>query len=149
MKQTANRMRSRPVSTRATLVGSSVVEMIGTCFIMGILFSITVPMFMVIARERRTSEQRQFALQHAANLLEQTAARKWSELEPGELALPEAEQGLQSVLPGLERSLLVKQTPDETTSRQVIASVRWRSDSGQPVSPLELSTWIYPTKEVR
>ena len=39
--------------------GFTLVEMIGTCFVLGILFSITVPMFMVVARERRSTEQRQ------------------------------------------------------------------------------------------
>ena len=128
--------------------GFTIVEMIGSCVILGILFSITVPMFLVIARERRTTEQRQFALQHAANLLEQASAHQWSELEPGPLTMADADKDLESVLPGLDRTLVVKQNEGEPPSRQIVASVRWKNHTGQLVPPLQLSAWVYPTDEV-
>ena len=128
--------------------GFTIVEMIGTCILLGVLFSITVPMFVIIARERRSTEQRQFALQHAANLLEHPTTRRWSELEPGSLKLPEATADLQAVLPGMERTLIVRQIDGEIPSRQIVASIRWQGSAGQMVSPIQLSTWVFPTKEI-
>ncbi len=121
-------------------------ELVGTCLLLGMLFSMTVPLLLVIARERRSTEQRQFALQHAANLLEYATARQWAELVPGEQNLPEADADLQSILPGLERSLVVDPVTGELPTRRIVVSVRWQSSSGPLVSPLRLSTWVYDTK---
>ena len=127
--------------------GFTIVELIATCLLLGVLFSITVPMFAVVARERRSTEQRQFALQHAANLLEHATSRPWSEIPVGELNLPDADPDLQIVLPSLERTLVVKQIEGQPESRQIIASIQWQGSSGQMVSPLRVSAWVYPTKE--
>ena len=129
--------------------GFTIVEMIGTCLLLGILLSMTVPMLLLVAHERRSTEQRQFALQHAANLLENASARGWSALPAGSLTLPDADSELQGILPGLERSLVVVEHHEgEVHSRQVTASIRWQSRSGNLVAPLRLSTWVHPTKEV-
>jgi type II secretory pathway pseudopilin PulG len=120
-------------------------ELIGTCLLLGVLFSITVPMLLIVARERRSTEQRQLALQHAANLLERATQRGWSDLPPGDLAVPAADADLQIVLPGLERSLKVKQLEGERESRQITATLRWQTRAGPMASPLTLSAWVYPT----
>jgi len=129
--------------------GFTLVEMIGTCLLMGILLSMTVPMLLVVARERRSTEQRQFALQHVSNLLERTSQRDWSELEPGEVSLQEVDEELRQVLPDLEQKLLIQQVEGETDAIQVIASLRWKNAAGQFVAPIRLSTWLYQMKEVR
>ena len=128
--------------------GFSLIEMIGTCLLLGILFSITVPMLLVVARERRATEQRQCALQHATNLLERTTSQSWTDLEPGEVSLEPADTDLQTILPGLERSIIVKQVEGELVSRQIVASIRWQNRAGQIVAPLQLSAWVYPPREV-
>ena len=128
--------------------GFTLVEMIGTCLLLGVLFAITVPMLVLVARERHSTEQRQFALQHAANLLEQSAMRDWAELDSGELSLSDADSDLQAMLPGLERSLVVTPGENDLESRQITATVRWRNRAGDLVAPLRLSAWVYPTKEV-
>lgn len=123
-------------------------EMIGTCVLLGILMSMTVPIFAIIARERRATEQRQFALQTATNLLEFASGRSWSELTPGELAVPAASSDTQTVLPGFEQSLVVQQFEGPEESRQITAVVRWKDHSDQFVTPVQLSSWVYPMKEV-
>jgi prepilin-type N-terminal cleavage/methylation domain-containing protein len=128
--------------------GFTIVEMLATCLLLGILFSMTIPMLLLVARERHSTEQRQFALQHVANLLEQATTQKWADLKPGELPLPEPDADLQLLLPGLERSLVVKASDDDTDSRQLSASIRWQNKAGDFVSPIRLSTWVQATKEV-
>ena len=128
--------------------GFTIIEMIGTCLLLGILFSMTLPMLLVVARERRSAEQRQFALQQAANLLEEAVQRDWSDLQPGELKVPDPANDLQAVLPGLQQKLVVKQLADEFDTRQIIASIRWQNRAGELVSPLRLSAWVHSMKEV-
>lgn len=126
--------------------GFTIVEMLGTCLLLTVLFGMTVPMLLLVAKERRSTEQRQFALQHAANLLENAVARE-SELIEGELPLPDADADLKEILPGLERTLIVKQLEGGSEPRQITASIRWRNRAGDLVAPLRLSAWVHPKKE--
>ena len=128
--------------------GFTIIEMIGTCLLLGILFSMTIPMLLLVSRERRSAEQRQFAVQHATNLLEEAVQRGWSDLEPGELKVPNPDRDLQAVLPGLQQTLVVKQLADEFETRQIIASIQWQNRAGELVSPLRLSAWVHSMKEV-
>ncbi|MEI8017921.1 MAG: type II secretion system protein [Schlesneria sp.] len=128
--------------------GFTIIEMIGTCLLLGILFSMTLPMLLLVARERRSAEQRQFALQQVANLLEEAVQRDWSDLQPGELKVPDPTNDLQAVLPGLQQTLVVKQIADEFDTRQIIASIRWQNRAGELVSPLRLCAWVHLMKEV-
>lgn len=128
--------------------GFTIVEMLGTCLLLTILFGMTVPMLLLVAKERRSTEQRQFALQHAANLLENAIAREPSELKEGEIPLPDPDADLEEILPGLERTLIVKQTEGNSEPLQITASIRWRNRAGDLVAPLRLSAWVHPLKEV-
>jgi len=123
--------------------GFTLIELIGTCILLGVLFSVTVPMLLIVARERHSNEQRQFAMQQAANLLELASTRSWSDLAPGELVVPELDADLRTVLPDVEQSLVSVATEGDLDSRQIIASIRWRHRSGQLLPPVELSTWVF------
>lgn len=129
--------------------GFTLVELMGTCFLLGILFSMTIPAFVIIARERRSTQQRQMALQHATNLLEQSAARAWADLVPGDQTISAASPDLLAVLPGMEQYLTVKPFPDEPAGRQVTATVRWQNHTGRMDSSVQLSAWVFQTKEAR
>lgn len=135
-----------PVSERK---GFTLTEMAGTCLLMVLVFTTTIPMLQVVAHERRSTEQRQFALQHAANLLERTTQQEWSKLTPGAVALQDAEEELRLILPGLEQQVSVHEVAGEAQARQIVASVRWKNKTGEYVQPLKLSTWRYQIDEVR
>lgn len=124
----------------------TIVELVGTCFLMGIMLTVTVPMLLVVARERRALEQRQFALQHLENLLERTVSHPGSDLTIGKQELPEADADLLAILPGMERSLVIKPIEGEQSAQLVVASIRWQTAQGGLNRPMQLSAWIYPTK---
>ena len=80
--------------------GFTILELVGTCFLLGVMFTITVPMLMIVARERRSTEQRQFALRHLENLLEETTSRPAAELAIGEQPLADPDPDLTAIGPG-------------------------------------------------
>lgn len=127
--------------------GFTLIELISTCILLGVVFSVSIPLLTVVAHERRSAEQRQFALQHATNLLERTTIKNWSQLAVGEQALTDAPTDVQSLLPGLERQIEVKELSGEPRSKQVAVSVRWKNRTGQLVAPIRLSAWVYPIGE--
>lgn len=137
-----------PWGSHGPRAGFTIVEAIGACLLLGILLSMTVPMLLLVARERRATEQRQVALQHIANLLEETVARDWNEIPAGELKLPDASPELVSILPGLERTLSATQSSEAPNQKQVTATIRWQNQAGQLVTPIQLSAWKFPATEV-
>lgn len=139
--QRDDRNRKSFMATRTA--GFTLVELIGTCVILGSVFSIVVPMMLIVARERRSTEQRQFAMQHATNLLEDSTSLTWDKLSPGELSLPTASEDLIAVLPDLQRSLVVRQVENDLPARQIVATVRWRNTSGKMDSGVKLSSWVF------
>ena len=127
--------------------GFTLIELIATCILLGAVFSVSIPLLTVVAQERRSAEQRQFALQHATNLLERATVNGWSQMPVGEQSLTAAPTDVQTLLPGLERQVEVKELSETPRSKQVTVSIRWKSRSGQFVSPIRLSAWIYESGE--
>ena len=127
--------------------GFTLIELISTCILLGVVFSVSVPLLMLVAQERKSAEQRQFAIQHAANLLEHVTAKSWAELSTGEQELTAAPDDLPIVLPGLERHIEVQELKEEPRSKQVAVSIRWKNRSGQLVAPIRLSAWVYANGE--
>jgi prepilin-type N-terminal cleavage/methylation domain-containing protein len=129
--------------------GFTLIELIATCILLGVVFSVSIPLLTVVAKERRSAEQRQFALQHVANLLEHAMTKGWAELPVGNQELASAPPEVQTLLPGLERQIEVKELSETPPSRQVTASIRWKGRSGEFVAPIQLSAWVYPSEEAQ
>jgi hypothetical protein len=128
--------------------GATILELVATCILLGVVFSVSVPLLTVVARERRSAGQRQFAMQHAGNLLERTVARGWSNLSAGPQVIAPADSELESLLPGLEQRAEVRSLGEELDTKLVTVSIRWRNRAGQLIAPVQLSAWVHPTMEV-
>jgi prepilin-type N-terminal cleavage/methylation domain-containing protein len=125
--------------------GFTIVELICTLILLGVVFTVTISVLTAVGRERRSTEQRQYALQHAANLLEHATAQDWSKLPEGPQELPTASADLQALLPELDQRLEVTKATEG--AKRLTVSVRWKNRHGQLVSPLQLTTWVYPIEE--
>lgn len=134
--------RSRHVCRR----GFTIVELISTLILLGVVFVVTISLLTAVGRERRSTEQRQYALQHVANLLEHATAQGWSKLPEGPQELASVSVDLQALLPELDQRLEVAKATDANAKR-LTASVRWKNRHGQFVSPIQLTTWVYPIEE--
>lgn len=134
--------RSKHVCRR----GFTIVELISTLILLGVVFAVSISLLSAVGRERRSTEQRQYALQHVANLLEHATAQGWSKLQEGPQELGPASADLQALLPELDQQLVVAKATDANAKR-LIASIRWKNRHGQFVSPIQLTTWVYPIEE--
>lgn len=132
-----------PAFSIARPQGFTLIELISASILLAILFSTALPMFVLVARERHSAQQRQLALQQVTNLLEQARQRPWSELEPGTLPVPDLEPHLKVALPGIEQALFVQSIENERDSRQIIATVRWKDQGNQFITPIRMSSWVF------
>lgn len=142
-----SRDRLRRDGTLTQQRGFTLIELIATCTLLGVVFTVAIPLLLLVAQERRSADQRQFAMQHAANLLERTTATGWKGLAVGDLELPAPPDDLVTLLPGLERRVEVKDLADTLRSKHVTASIRWKNRTGEYGPPIRLSAWVYSTEE--
>lgn len=136
--------RSRQWASRRR--GISLVELIATVILLGVIFTVSISTLAVVARQRRSTEQRQFALQHATNLLERSVTRGWSQLAAGTLPTEPASADVRAVLPEIEHRVDVTENSQDFDSRRVTVLVRWKSSEGRSPTSVRLSTWVYPTE---
>ncbi len=134
---------SRPTDRRRAF---TIVELIGTLILLGVVFTVSVSVLVAVARERKNTTQRQHALQHANSLLEHATAKNWSDLAVGLQAIPPASSDLQALLPGIDQRLEVSE-PAADRSKQLTVSIRWKNQQGQAVAPIQLDAWVYPSEE--
>lgn len=128
--------------------GFTIVELIGTLVLLGAVFTCSIAVLVAIARERRSTEQRQHALQYANHLLEHATARPFAELTTGRQQLPEASADLVALLPELDQQLEFSE-PAEDGARRLVVSIQWKNQQGRLVAPVQLVTWVYPTGKVQ
>lgn len=124
----------------------TIVELIGAMILLGVVFTVSISVLVAVTRERKNTAQRQHALQHANSLLEHATARSWSNLAAGVQEIPSASSELQSLLPGMDQRLEVSE-PGSDKSKQLTVSIRWKNVQGQPVAPIKLVAWVYPSEE--
>lgn len=140
----AMRANSRSRQPRQARRGITIVELVAALVLLGVAYSLTVSMLASVALQRRSAEQQQVALQHAANLLERTAARSWADLPTGRLSTPDPPANLTAVLPELDQRVEVTETKQDENAKRVTVTLSWRNRAGQIVAPVQLTTWIYP-----
>ncbi len=134
---------SRPTDRRRAF---TIVELIGTLILLGVVFTVSVSVLVAVARERKNTTQRQHALQHANSLLEHATASNWSDLKVGLQEIPPASSDLQALLPGIDQRFEVSE-PGSDRSKQLTVSIRWTNQQGQAVAPIQLVAWVYPSEE--
>lgn len=137
----------RPIAF-AVRRGFTVVELLSALVLIGVVFTVSISLLLAVAHERRFAQQRQFAMQHAANLLERSTARGWAGLADGPQPIEPAHADLTDLLPELDRRIDVTSTSEDFDARRVTVSIRWKNRTGQFVAPIRLTAWVYPP-EVR
>jgi hypothetical protein len=114
--------------------------------LLGVIFSVFVPMLLTIAHERRDAVREQVALQHVANVLEAVTLLPWDELkEP--LTGPELPSDQRRLFVDLEQTLSVAEVEGTPTSKRVTVSLVWKHRSGQRTAPLTLHGWVSAPQE--
>lgn len=123
--------------------GMMMVELAVAGALVGTLLVVCLQLFSAAAAQRRVADQQQCALVELSNIMEQIAARPWSELTTAMLTQEKLPPMADSQLPGAELKIEVSLLPDEPKAIRITATLRWKDRSGQLVAPVALTTWRY------
>jgi hypothetical protein len=114
--------------------------------LLGVIFSVFVPMLLTIAHERRDATREQIALQHAANVLEAVTLRPWAELQEP-VTGPELSAEQLRIFDELKQSVSISDVEGTPASKRVTVSLTWKHRSGQRTAPLMLHGWVTAPQE--
>jgi Tfp pilus assembly protein PilE len=123
--------------------GMMMVELAVAGALVGTLLVVCLQLFSATAAQRRVADQQQCALVELSNIMEQIAARPWSELTAAMLTQEKLPPMADSQLPGAELKIEISLLPDEPKAKRITATLRWKDRSGQLVAPVALTTWRY------
>jgi len=135
-EQKFNSVRPRRGVLLPELAMATVMLMIG--------MTLTVKVLGYAGQQRRAAEQRERAVQEAANAMERLTARPFDEVNPDRAAALAISPASLPSLPGAELSVTVDESrpgPGRSAKR-IAVRLRWRNRAGDWDAPVRLTTWI-------
>jgi hypothetical protein len=118
-------------------------EVVVAGVLLGTLLVVCVQLLGAAAAQRRAADQRQCALAELANVMEQLAARPWTELTAAATAQEKLSTSAERQLPGAELTIEISTEAKEPDAKRITATLRWQGRSGQLLAPLTVATWRY------
>lgn len=131
--------------------GFTIVELVGALVLLGIATGVMMSLMLSVAAQRRAAEQRQAALIHAENLLDEFLSRSWNDVTQDALSQVVAGDEVSQLpmpldLPEFVRTVTVTERPEDA-ARQITVELLWRNRAGQMASPVRLSGWKFAPVE--
>lgn len=124
------------------------IEVAATALIVAVAMALTVQVLTVMASERRDLDRRRYATLEVANRMERLAGLPLDELEKAAASPEPLSPRCKEILTGAEFSSKVE-AATSPPGRRIALSLRWRNRQGGWVSPVRLTSWVYPLGGVR
>jgi hypothetical protein len=108
-----------------------------------IFMAVGVRFMAVSIAQRQALDQRQTALQEAANIMEKLSALSWSDLTAEAAAKISLTAETKAILPEGELKIDVTDEAGKPVGKHIIVTIRWRDNSGEWTDPVRLAAWRY------
>ena len=137
-----------PTRTRRAF---SLVEVIAAIVLLAMLLSLSVKGLSALSASQRRIEQRGWAVQTAASVLEQATGRDPAEIDSAFVQQMSASTQVQQTLSGGQLTIDVGEATalgETPVARRVTVVVGWNDRAGMPVAPVRLSAWVHPLAQI-
>jgi type II secretory pathway pseudopilin PulG len=128
---------------RASLTrrGTTLLETVVAVGLLATGLSLTAQVLAWNSAQRRANQQRQCAVQEAANCLERLRLLPWDELTAAGVQDFEMSAEAAAVLPQAKLKLDVRHDPAQRDGKRMQIQIQWTNRAGQPVAPVRLTAW--------
>lgn len=109
------------------------------------MMTVCLQMLRATAAQHRATEDRQMAIQEAANLMERLSTRPWDELTPQNVQQMQLSPQARRTLIDAELEIQLNRPPDDPAAKRITVSVRWSNRSGKAARTVRLVAWRYRT----
>jgi Tfp pilus assembly protein PilV len=129
------------IGVTMTRRGFLLIEMLAAGVLLLALTALCVKYFAVTATQRRTLDQRQTALNEAANIMELLTVRPWSDLTSETLAKISLSPETQLTLSDGELKIDLADEDAKPAAKRITVTIRWQDSNGQWNQPVRLVAW--------
>ena len=131
------------VATAQNRGGFSLVELVVSGILLGIVMFVAVPTLDWAGKQHRETERRRQAMIEVANIMDRLTASGWEQItdETGrKIVLAEH---LRRHFPGAQLHIDVLPDPKRGDTKRVSVRLSWKDSTGQLVTPVRLNAWVY------
>ncbi len=124
--------------------GYSLVEMVVAGIVLGVVMTVSLQLLAATSRQQRYAERRQLAAEELANLMERLSAAPYETLDGAAQESWTLSDAVTAHLRDAELGIDIQSTGDDLGGKQISLSLRWRDAGDVMVTPVRLTTWVYP-----
>src|SRR4051812_25242633 len=111
---------------------------------LAMLLASSMQMVHVVTVHQRSAVRRMVALQAVQSMSNQIANIPWDKLTTATATQVGIPKPLVSYLPGAALKINLQDEAAPVNSKRLHVELGWSGPGGQPVTPVRLTTWIYP-----
>lgn len=119
------------------------IEMVAAGAILVALLAVSMQFLHATAVHRRTTRQREVAIQETANLMERLAAIPWQDLTVEKARQVQLSDIAGRTLPGAKLTIDVGQPAEEPSAKRIAVALAWEDESRRLGRPVRLTAWRY------
>jgi hypothetical protein len=132
-------------SGRSSARGAMYVEVLAAAVVALAAFALVVQLAVFVLHQRRAGDHRQIALQEAANILENFAARPWDDVTPETARTIALSSAADEQLQDAELNVEITDQPaNEGNGRRISVAIRWREGTQGVGGPVRLVAYRFP-----
>jgi Tfp pilus assembly protein PilV len=123
--------------------GTTLLELLVAGVLLVALMSACLELLLAAGAMRRAVEERQTALEEAANVMERLSARPFDELSPEAVRGAQLSAPARARLPAGAVEIQLADAPDGPAAKRITVIVRWQASGGRSELTARLVAWRY------
>ena len=123
--------------------GMTLMEVVVAGVLLFALMATCVRYFVVTRMQERALDQRQAALQEAANVMERLMPRPFNELTPESVSHISLSRETQRILPRGELKIELRGEDAKPPAMRIMVTIRWQDQNNEWTRPVRLAAWRY------
>jgi hypothetical protein len=132
---------NKPVISAFTLL-----EIVAASAMLAVLLTSCVQMLRAISIHQRASDRRIVAMEAVQAVADEAANISWDQLTADSAKKINVPKPLSGHLPGAKLSISLEDENMPAASKRIHIELTWNGQDGQPVAPVQLTTWAFPDR---
>jgi prepilin-type N-terminal cleavage/methylation domain-containing protein len=128
--------------------GFTLMEVVIAASMLAMLLAASVQMLRAISLHQRATERRAVALEGVQAVADQVANIPWKQLTAENAQKVTLPKPLDEFLPGAKLSVSLDEAKTPVESKRVHIDLTWNGPDGQPVAPIQLTSWAFPERSL-
>jgi prepilin-type N-terminal cleavage/methylation domain-containing protein len=123
--------------------GFTLIEVMVSGVLLGIVLMMAVPTLELVRKERRATDWQRRALIEVANVMDRYTARSWDVITQETATEFAQDSSIQGLFPKSKLEITVRTLEAEPAAKQVVVELSRKTVASTPIAPVRLTAWVY------